>query len=530
MVLPSPAARVVPASAVSTANIALVALNARYIHCAFGLRYLQANLGDLQQDSVLLEFTIQERAVDIVERILMRQPRVVGIGVYVWNADLAQEVTALLRRVAPQLRIVLGGPEVSYETESQQIVADADAVVTGEGETTFRELCQRFLRGGAPLQKVIPGKSADVATIALPYDLYSEDDIGNRIVYVEASRGCPFRCQFCLSSLDKSVRQFPLNAFLAAMDSLFRRGVRHFKFVDRTFNLRPEVSGQILEFFLQRYQPGLFVHFEMIPDRLPEALKDLIVQFPPGALQFEIGIQTFNPEVAARIGRRQNNTKAEENIRFLREHSGVHLHTDLIAGLPGEDGQSIAAGFNRLLDLDPQEIQLGILKRLRGAPIARHTKEFAMLYNERPPYEVLSTSTLDFNELQRLSRLARIFDAINNSGQFVRCAALFAATPSPFASYAAFTAWLYAGEGRVHALAVERLAALLHDYAVESQFVPPRAMQEALVVDAANNRRRPPPACAAVARQQRDLPLPVPVAKGTPKRQAKHLRAGRSRR
>ncbi len=509
-----------------TTRIALVALNARYIHCAFGLRYLQANLGPLQADSGILEFTIQDRAVDIVERILAVGPCIVGIGVYVWNAELALEVVTVLKQIAPEVHIVLGGPEVSHETHVQDIVTRADAVVTGEGEITFRTLCERLLYGKPLLQKVHPGVPPDINTLKLPYALYSADDIQHRIVYVEASRGCPFRCQFCLSSLDKTVRQFPLEDFFEAMENLYARGVRHFKFVDRTFNLRPEVSQRILKFFLQRYTPGLFVHFEMIPDRLPEELKTLIVQFPPAALQFEIGIQTFNPDIAARIGRRQDNAKAEENIRFLREHTGVHLHTDLILGLPGEDLTSIGQGFDRLLALDPQEIQVGVLKRLRGAPIAQHTKEFEMVYNTRAPYEILKNRDLDFDMLQELSRMARVFDAVNNSGQFVETAKLLAKEPSPFQTYRGLSAWLYAKEGRVHAMAVERLAVLLYDYIQTTNSADAKRAEVALRIDASRNSRRPPPNCIAgehvVAAHLTEVP------EGTPKRQAKHLRAGRS--
>ena len=169
------------------------------------------------------------------------------------------------------------------------------------------------------------------------------------MIYVEASRGCPFKCEFCLSSLDVPVRNVPIDDFLAAMQKLLDRGVQNFKFVDRTFNLNLNISKSILQFFLERLRPGLFLHFEMIPDRLPEALRTIIQRFPAGVLQFEVGVQTFNDEVSARISRRQDNAKLADNLRFLREETGVHVHADLIVGLPGEDVASFGVGFDRLV-------------------------------------------------------------------------------------------------------------------------------------------------------------------------------------
>ena len=242
------------------------------------------------------------------------------------------------------------------------------------------------------MPKIIPAEVPDFSQIALPYDFYTDDDIAHRIIYVEASRGCPFTCEFCLSSLDIPVRQVPLPALLEQLQRLLDRGVKQFKFVDRTFNLNVAVSRAILEFFLERHQPGHFFHFEMIPDRLPEALREIIARFPPGALQFEVGVQTFNEQVSQLISRRQDNEKLADNFHFLRHETGVHIHADLIVGLPGETLESFAAGFDRLIALGPQEIQVGILKRLRGTPIVRHDADWQMIYNPHPPYEILRTS------------------------------------------------------------------------------------------------------------------------------------------
>jgi hypothetical protein len=379
---------------------------------------------------------------------------------------------------------VLGGPEVSHETGAQEIVRLADHTITGEGDLTFATLCRELLAGGRPAGKIIAAPLPGLADIRLPYDEYTEADIAHRLIYVEASRGCPFECEFCLSSLDIPVRQFPLEPFLAALDRLMSRGVRHFKFVDRTFNLNLKVSRGILEFFLARLTPGLFLHFELIPDRLPPALRELIGRFPAGSLQFEVGIQTFNPEVAGRISRRQDYVQLDENLRFLREGTGVHVHADLIAGLPGETGESFGAGFDRLVALRPQEIQVGILKRLRGTPIARHDAEWGMIYSPQPPYEILQNRLIDFATMQRLRRFARYWDLIGNSGNFAATLPLFwVGGASPFGEFLRFSDWFHAREGRRHGIALARLQETVFAFLVEERRRPAVEVAAALAAD-----------------------------------------------
>ncbi|CAN0278235.1 unnamed protein product, partial [Phaeothamnion confervicola] len=392
-------------------DLVLCTLNAKYAHTAFGLRYLQANLGELESRSVLLEATLDDRPADVAEKILSHSPRIVGISVYIWNAALSLELVRTLRLLQPDLCIVLGGPEVSYESEQQEIVQLADHTVIQEGDLIFPEMCRQILAGETPA-KIIRGGQADIATLRTPYYLYNQHDLEHRVVYVEASRGCPFRCEFCLSSLDKGVRYFPQESILSDMGDLFDRGARRFKFIDRTFNLKIEFSRAILEFFWERYQPDLFLHFEMVPDRFPEELREVVARFPAGAVQFEIGIQSFSPEVGARISRRQDFDRLEDNMRFLRSQTGVHVHADLIVGLPGEDLDTFGAGFDRLIELDPQEIQVGILKRLRGTPIIRHTQEWGMVYSATAPYEVLQTGAVTFADMQRMKRFSRYWDVL----------------------------------------------------------------------------------------------------------------------
>lgn len=440
-------------------DILLATLNARYIHTAFALRCLHANLGEMKDRAVIREFEIKQRPADVAEALLAEDPRVIGLGIYIWNIEPATELVEILKRVSPNTRIVLGGPEVSHETSSQRIVALADHTITGEADLVFADVCRILLAGGEP-PKIIAAPLPNLADLELPYHGYTDDDIAHRVIYVEASRGCPFSCEFCLSSVDQPVRMFPLARFLSEMQSLLDRGARVFKFLDRTFNLDLRVSNEILEFFHDRWQPGMFLHFEMIPDRFPTELREWIARFPAGALQFEVGIQTFNPEVAARISRRQNYARLEENLRFLRHETGVHIHADLILGLPGETLESIAAGFDRLWRLGPQEIQVGILKRLRGTPIVRHDGEFGMVYAPRAPYELLRNRDLDFPTMQRLKRFARYWDLTANSGRFARTLPLLLDNPadaSPFAAFLAFSDHLHARHGRQHGIAPEVL-------------------------------------------------------------------------
>jgi hypothetical protein len=343
------------------------------------------------------------------------------------------------------------------------------------------------------LPKIIPAELPDFSRIALPYDYYTEADIAHRIVYVEASRGCPFTCEFCLSSLDIPVRQVPLEKFLAAMQKLLDHGLKHFKFVDRTFNLHIATSRAILEFFLARYQPGHFYHFEMIPDRLPPELREIIAKFPPGSLQFEVGIQTFNPEVGQNISRRQNYERMAENFAFLRQETGVHIHADLIVGLPGETVESFAAGFDQLIAMRPQEIQVGILKRLRGTPIVRHDAGWQMVYNAHPPYEILQNKLIDFATMQRLRRFAKYWDLVGNSGNFVETTPLIWGANSPFGAFLRWSDWLYARIGRTDTIALARLAELLFQFLTDELQQKPAIAAEILSSDWQRGGRRDPP-------------------------------------
>jgi radical SAM superfamily enzyme YgiQ (UPF0313 family) len=504
-------------------DILLSTLNAKYIHAAFGLRYLYANLGELQPRADIMEFDINLRTLDIAEAMLAQNPKLLGLGVYIWNAAQTAELVATLRRLRPEVKIILGGPEVSYETEGQRIVELADHVITGEADLKFGAVCAALLNGaGAPLPKIIPAELPELAKLKLPYECYDEQDLAHRVVYVEASRGCPFTCEFCLSSLDIPVRQFPLAEFLAAMQRLLDRGLRQFKFVDRTFNLNINTSRALLEFFLHRHREGNFYHFEMIPDRLPEALREVIARFPPGALQFEVGIQTFNEEVGRLISRKQDYPRLADNFHFLRERTGVHVHADLIVGLPGETLESFGAGFDRLIALRPQEIQVGILKRLRGTPIVRHDTEWQMVYHEHPPYEILQNRLIDFATMQRLRRFARYWDLVGNSGNFVETTPLLWGERSPFAAFLEFSDWLYAQTRRTDSIALVRLMELLFTHLRTKSPLAPRTVAEGLWRDYQRGSRHDMPGFLREHLPEVEYRAARPEGRIMPKRQSRH--------
>jgi len=450
------------------APIVLTTINARFIHASLGLRYLHANLGDLRAHAALVEFENSQSAREIVEALIAHQPTIVGFGVYIWNVARTREVVSLLKRVSPGIVVVIGGPEVSYEYEQMPLFQLSDYLITGEADKAFAALANEIMAGRRPLDKVIHGGLPALNEVALPYSLYSDKDIAQRVIYVEVSRGCPFTCEFCLSSVDIPVRHFDHTKVLAEIEALHARGARTFKFIDRTFNLNLRVASDILHFFLERMEPGLFVHFEMVPDRFPEKLRGLVSQFPPGALQLEIGVQTLNPLVGELISRRHNIDTVVNNLSFLRNSTAAYLHVDLIVGLPGENLASFGAGFDRLVSIDPQEIQVGILKRLRGTPLVRHDETFDMRYSEDPPYEIISTRDISFIDMRRMERFARYWDLVGNSGNFRDSRSLiWAAGGSPFESFMELSDWMFERVGRSYSIELKALTDFMFQFLTE---------------------------------------------------------------
>ncbi len=500
-------------------NLVLATINARYIHTAFGLRSLLANMGSLREQSQLLEFTANIRPVDIVEAILVHQPAVVGLSVAIWNVEPLFEVASLMKAVEPGVKLVLGGPEVGRGASRHAIEALADVVVAGEGEVVFPEVCRALLAGDtvAPQRVAAP---PDLAQLELPYDLYTHEDLAHRVLYVETSRGCPYGCEFCLSALDRSVRRFPLDRVLVALELLWQRGARRFKFMDRALHLTD--SERLLQFFLQRDLTEAFLHFEVVPDRISASVRTLLEQFPPGAVQLEAGVQTFTPEVARRIGRRQDADKVVANLRHLAKQTGCHVHADLVAGLPGETVNSLAQSFDQLMASGVQEIQFGILKRLRGAPIARHDVEWGMVYAHRSPYEVLMTATISFQEMQGLKRFARYLDLVVNSGNFKTTLALLG-QPLNYACLQSLFDGLWQQLAQTAHIELDRLATALFDTLVTARGLAPESVARAIQEDWRRaNRRRLPRAVVPFAPRDTGAMTPPHAPTAHPKRQRRH--------
>jgi len=484
--------------------IVLTTLNARYAHTALGLRYLYANLNELQSEAKIVEFTMNEQIQSITEDLLKHSPKIIGIGVYIWNAAQSAELIQTLKKVAPETIIVLGGPEAGYLPHRVDF-SKADYIISGEGEIAFYELCKEILStrhcGLDPQSKIlnqvqddkqphfIKAPLPDLKSIHLPYTAYNDEDVAHRYIYVEASRGCPFECEFCLSSIDEKVRNFPLDQLLEEFEILWQRGARSFKFIDRTFNLNMTFANRILDFFLSK-DPPYFAHFEVIPDHFPDVLKEKIKQFPAGSLQLEIGIQTLDPVIAKGINRPLKLEKIYENLRFLENETSAHMHLDLIVGLPGETLEGFGRNLDQLVSLTHSEIQIGILKNLSGTTLSRHDKEHGMIYSDTPPYDILQNNLLSFAQIQKMKRFARFWDIFYNSGSFTKTVPLlwesrhceqseaiqWTATAMPrsdvksigvFHSFYAFSEWIYTQTLSTWKISLERQIALLHAYLIE---------------------------------------------------------------
>lgn len=446
-------------------RIVLVAINARYSHTAHGIRCLAANMGDLKACTTLLEFDLHAAPEQITERIREEQPDILGFSVYIWNVALVEKVLRRLRVENSHSRIVCGGPEAGYLPDTHPVIQLSDYRVCGEGEILFPELCANLLNGVLPESKSLTAPPPDLSEVVLPYEEYTEADLAHRMLYVESSRGCPFRCEYCLSSLDTGVRFFPLERLLPAFQRLLDRGARRFKFLDRCFNIRDEHALSILSFFQERYVPGLCLHLELIPDRLSPAFKEMVCRFPTGALHVEAGIQTYDPSVAERIHRKCDSETADANIRFMVQEARAVVHADLIAGLPGETLEGFAAGFDRLWKTGAQEIQVGILKRLHGAPIERHSDTWSMVYSSEPPYEIVQNSCLTAGEVHRIQHFADFWESLYNRRQFPKTMSLTLKDgPSVFEVFMKLSEFLYERYGRTHGLPMLDLMKGVFDY------------------------------------------------------------------
>ncbi|HEX5329873.1 B12-binding domain-containing radical SAM protein [Sulfuricurvum sp.] len=524
-------------------TILLTTLNARYAHTALGLRYLYANMGELQPMTKIVEFTMNEQIQSIAEELLKHSPRIIGIGVYIWNASQCSELIQTLKKVSPQTVIVLGGPEAAHLPHRVDL-SRADYIISGEGEVAFYELCKEILSPVIPCYDTESTKTQeipyqvrddekegqqhkqphfikaplpDLKSIHLPYSAYNDEDVAHRYIYVEASRGCPFECEFCLSSIDEKVRNFPLDQLLEEFEILWQRGARSFKFIDRTFNLNMTFANRILDFFLSK-EPPYFAHFEVIPDHFPEVLKEKIKLFPAGSLQLEIGIQTLDPLIAKGINRPLKLEKIVENLRFLENETHAHMHLDLIVGLPGESIEGFGRNLDTLVSLTHSEIQIGILKNLSGTTLSRHDKEHGMIYSDTPPYDILQNNLLSFVQIQKMKRFARFWDIFYNSGSFTKTVPLIWSRGSVFDGFYAFSEWIYTQTLSTWKISLERQIALIHAYLCEHH--NKEIVEAALIEDLAT---RPEKTIPFFLRQSTQEKKEKEIKAVTPKRQAKRV-------
>ena len=448
-------------------NILIVAVNARYSHASHSARCLMAALGEFSGRATMLEFDLDVQPFQLAGVILEHAPAGVAFSVYLWNAALVGGTLKILRAIDPALPILLGGPE---------IVAD-DArwhgfeTVVGEGENKFAawaaDLLNREDSTGKPQQgsevKSVNKNSNPLPCSSFPvdhslfqkrstYDFYTSSDLAQRTVYVESSRGCPFSCAYC-TSCNTGLRAFPLEPLFREFEKLIRRGARAFRFLDRSFNADETHACRVLDWFLQR-DPGRFpIHLEIIPRAIGPALRERFRAFPPHTLHIEAGVQTLNHEVALAIGRRIPVETILGTLAFLKNDARVLLHADLIFGLPDENFESFARGFDRVArDIAPPELQVNLLKLLPGTPLRRDAQKLGLVFNPEPPYELLSSDVMVFSELTRLQRFARCWELVHNRARFPDACETMLAAPSPFAAFDALADFIHTREGRLHAL------------------------------------------------------------------------------
>ncbi|MEI7027246.1 B12-binding domain-containing radical SAM protein [Paenibacillus sp. y28] len=410
-------------------NVVLATLNAKYIHTSLALRCLKA-FCEPEIPVEIVEYTIKDPAMNVVSDLFSRAPDVLGFSCYIWNMEETIHIIRMLKKIRPEIRIVLGGPEVSYDTDYwMERLPEVDFIVMGEGEETFKHLLQElattrkyhFVYGAAYRKgtEVIinpPRPKLDLNMIPTPYR-FAEDvpSLASRVVYFETSRGCPFSCQFCLSSIEVGVRYFDIERTKQDILYLIDQGAKLIKFVDRTFNIKRDYALEIFEFLINNHR-GCVFQFEITADIMrPEVLDYLSEHAPPGIFRFEIGVQSTNDATNELIQRRQNFAKLSRTVTKVKESGKIDQHLDLIAGLPEEDYASFRNTFNDVFALGPEELQLGFLKMLRGTGMRRDAHKYGYLYMDNSPYEILGNDILPFADIVRIKRVEDVLEKYWNA-------------------------------------------------------------------------------------------------------------------
>ncbi|MDP3130622.1 MAG: DUF4080 domain-containing protein, partial [Bacillota bacterium] len=408
-------------------KIVLCAIDAKFIHTNVALRLLKANC---PLPCELFEFTIKSDPEAIVSSLLAVKPDLVAFSVYIWNADIVKTVADALR-MRSEAKIVAGGPEVAHDVCHAFSAFPFDFVVQGEGERAFARLASALAEGTSyadipnlaywdgPSVRLNPIEPiADLAALASPYRFATdEENLPRKIQYLELARGCPFSCTYCLAPLDGAVRFFPLDRIQDEIRYLSDCGARTFKFLDRTFNLRPEIATDLFDFIIRTRREGVVFQFEITGDKLPESIiRHLNEAAPPGLFRFEIGIQSTNAATHAAIARTQDNARLFQNIRALVAGGRVTVHLDLIAGLPEENLESFIRTFDDSFALFAPELQLGFLKMLRGTPLRRDAERLGYAYDPKPPYQVIHSAVLAASDLDRIACVEAVLAHFWNRG------------------------------------------------------------------------------------------------------------------
>lgn len=423
-------------------NILLTAINAKYIHsnpAVYSLRAYACRYGGsrYEEEIRIAEYTINQPADEILMDIYVRHPDILCISCYLWNINYVEQLIREIPKILPDTKVWLGGPEVSYNArEMLNVYPGLAGVMCGEGEQIFLELLETYAAGNEPEEILTAREALDLSSIPFIYEHI--EDFDNRIVYYESSRGCPFSCSYCLSSIDKCLRFRDPDLVRRELQFFIDHEVPQVKFVDRTFNCRHDHAKAVWSYIKEHDRGITNFHFEVAADLLNDEEIALIRSMPPGLIQLEIGVQSTNPDTVREIRRRMDLAKVEENVAAVREARNVHQHLDLIAGLPYEDYDSFAQSFDRVYAMKPDQLQLGFLKVLKGSLMHEKTEEYGLVYQDRPPYEVLSTKWLSYSDVIRLKKVEEMVEVYYNSGQFRNTMEqLVRAYTSPFEMYGA---------------------------------------------------------------------------------------------
>ena len=409
-------------------KVLLTAINSKFVHSNLAVRYLKAFTEDMDYECKIREFSINDRDEKILEEIIKEKANVIAFSTYIWNIEVVKRLSNLIKLVDENIKIVYGGPEVSYDSLNILKELPGDYVIQGEGEKTYREFIEYLLgsRDVRDIRGLYFKENGEVISngnrplmnmeeIVFPYK--EDENLDNKIVYYEASRGCPFNCKYCLSSTTHGVRFLNVERVKKELQYFIDKKVRLVKFVDRTFNCNFKFSMAIWEFLINAETNTQF-HFEISADILKPQELELLRKAPKDRFQFEVGVQTTNDDVLNRINRFVNFSDIKEKVVELLEIKNIKQHLDLIAGLPGEDITSFKKSFNDVYSIGPEEIQLGFLKLLRGSSMREEAEEYGMKYSPYPPYEILQTKDVSYDELLLLKKVESMVDKYYNSQKF----------------------------------------------------------------------------------------------------------------